>query len=144
MNMKKERKDYSETSGGINAFLGKGTEFDGKLIFDGVVRLDGKFKGEIISNDTLVVGESAVINAEIKVDTIIISGKISGNILANNRVEIHAPGKLFGNVKTPVFVIEEGVIFEGNCSMEKKLAKEIKPELKPEIKPEVKTGLKTV
>ena len=70
MNVKKDRKEYSTTSGEINAFLGKGTEFEGKLIFDGVVRLDGKFKGEIISNDTLVVGESAILNAEIKVDTI--------------------------------------------------------------------------
>jgi cytoskeletal protein CcmA (bactofilin family) len=142
MNVKKDRKDYSTNSGGINAFLGKGTEFDGKLIFDGVVRLDGKFKGEIISNDTLVVGESAVLNAEIKVDTIIISGKISGNIFAKNRVEIHAPGKLYGNVQTPVFVIEEGVIFEGSCSMERKHSKELRPELKPGLKPELKPGLR--
>ncbi|MFC1855135.1 polymer-forming cytoskeletal protein [Thermodesulfobacteriota bacterium] len=124
MSVKRERKEYTASSGGINAFLGKGTEFDGKLVFDGVVRLDGKFKGEIISKDTLVVGESASVNAEIKVDTIIISGKISGNIYAKNRVEVHAPGRLYGNIVTPVLVLEEGVIFEGNCSMESKVSKE--------------------
>lgn len=122
MNGKKEKKDYTQNAGGINAFLGKGTEFDGKLIFDGVVRLDGKFRGEIVSKDTLVVGESATVNAEIKVNTIIISGTIKGNIYAKNRVEVHAPGKLYGNIHTPVLVLEEGVIFEGSCSMEKKAA----------------------
>jgi cytoskeletal protein CcmA (bactofilin family) len=121
MNVKKE---YSSGTGGINAFLGKGTEFEGKLVFDGVVRLDGTFCGEINSNDTLVVGESAVIKAEIKVDTIIISGKISGNIFAKNRVEVHAPAKIHGNIQTPVLILEEGVIFEGNCSMEKREKRE--------------------
>jgi cytoskeletal protein CcmA (bactofilin family) len=134
MNVKKERKEFSTSSGsGINAFLGKGTEFEGKLVFDGVVRLDGKFKGEIISNDTLVVGESASVNAEIKVDSIIISGKISGNIYSKNRVEIHAPAKVYGNIQTPVLVLEEGVVFEGNCSMESKKTeqKPVMSELKP-------------
>ncbi len=119
MSVKKERKEYSPATGGINAFLGKGTEFEGKLIFDGVVRLDGKFKGEIISKDTLVVGESAVIEAEVKVDNIVVSGTIHGNIIAKNRIEVHAPGKIFGNVHAPVFVLEEGVVFEGSCSMGK-------------------------
>ncbi len=130
MNVKKERKEYSSSAGGINAFLGKGTEFEGKLIFDGVVRLDGKFRGEIVSNDTLVIGESAIVEAEIKVDTIIVSGTIKGNITAKNRVEVHAPGRLIGNVNTPVFVIEEGVIFEGNCTMGGTHKKGLKHELK--------------
>jgi len=134
MNVKKDRKEYSQNAGGINAFLGKGTEFDGKLVFDGIVRLDGKFKGEIISKDTLVIGESATVQAEIQVDTIIISGKIKGNIHAKNRVEVHAPGRVYGNINTPVLVLEEGVIFEGSCSMEKKVASDQKSHLS-EIKP---------
>ena len=101
----------------INAFLGKDTEFEGKLTFTGAVRIDGRFKGEIFTQGTLIVGESAMIESEIHVSHIIVSGEIRGNIRADNRIEIHAPGKVFGNIQAPVVVIEEGVIFEGNCSM---------------------------
>ncbi|MFC1891030.1 polymer-forming cytoskeletal protein [Thermodesulfobacteriota bacterium] len=101
----------------INAFLGKDTEFEGKLTFNGAVRIDGRFRGEIFTQGTLIVGESAMIESEIHVSHIIVSGEIRGNIRADNRIEIHAPGKVFGNIQAPVVVIEEGVIFEGNCSM---------------------------
>jgi len=101
----------------INAFLGKDTEFEGKLTFNGAVRIDGRFRGEIFTQGTLIVGESATIESEIHVSHIIVSGEIRGNIRADNRIEIHAPGKVFGNIQAPVVVIEEGVIFEGNCSM---------------------------
>ncbi len=103
----------------INAFLGKDTEFEGKLSFKGTVRIDGHFKGEIFTDGTLIVGESALIESEIQVSHIIISGEIKGNISADNRIEIHAPGKVFGNIQSPAVIIEEGVIFEGNCRMQK-------------------------
>ena len=103
----------------INAFLGKDTEFEGKLSFKGAVRIDGHFTGEIFTEGTLIVGESAVIKSDIHVSHIIISGEIRGNIFADNRIEIHAPGKVFGNIQAPAVVIEEGVIFEGNCRMQK-------------------------
>lgn len=103
----------------INAFLGKDTEFEGKLSFKGAVRIDGHFKGEIYTEGTLIVGESAIINSDIHVSHIIISGEITGNIMADNRIEIHAPGKVFGNIQAPAVIIEEGVIFEGNCRMQK-------------------------
>lgn len=102
----------------INAFLGKDTEFEGKLSFKGAVRIDGHLKGEIFTEGTLIVGESAVIQSDIHVSHIIISGEITGNIMADSRIEIHAPGKVFGNIQSPVIVIEEGVIFEGNCRMQ--------------------------
>ena len=103
----------------INAFLGNDTEFEGKLSFKGTVRIDGNFKGEIYTEGTLIVGESAVITSDIHVSHIIISGEIKGNIIAESRIEIHAPGKVFGNIKAPTIVIEEGVVFEGNCQMQK-------------------------
>jgi cytoskeletal protein CcmA (bactofilin family) len=102
----------------INAFLGKDTEFEGKLSFGGAVRVDGRFKGEIISDGTLIVGEAAVMEAEVRVSQVIISGEIRGNILAGKRVEIHAPGKVFGNICAPTVVMDEGVVFEGSCSMQ--------------------------
>ena len=103
----------------INAFLGKDTEFEGKLSFKGSVRVDGHFTGEIFTEGTLIVGQSAVIKSDIHVSHIIISGEIRGNIIADERIEIHAPGKVIGNIQAPAVVIEEGVIFEGNCRMQK-------------------------
>lgn len=101
----------------INAFLGKDTEFEGKFSFTGMVRVDGKLSGEIFSNGTLVVGESAVVKAQIHVGDLIINGEVQGDIFAEDRIEINATGRLFGNIETPRLIIEEGVIFEGNCKM---------------------------
>jgi cytoskeletal protein CcmA (bactofilin family) len=101
----------------INAFLGKDTEFEGKLSFTGAVRMDCRFKGEILSGGTLIVGESAVIESDVRVSHVVISGEVRGNIEAD-RVEIRAPGKVIGNIRSPVLVIEEGVIFDGSCQMQ--------------------------
>lgn len=101
----------------INAFLGKDTEFEGKLSFNGAVRIDGRLKGEIFTEGTLIVGESAVIASNINVSHIIVSGEIRGNIEASDRIEVHAPGKVFGNIQAPTVIIDEGVVFEGNCRM---------------------------
>jgi cytoskeletal protein CcmA (bactofilin family) len=106
-----------KTKDEINAFLGKDTEFEGKISFTGMVRIDGRFSGEIFSSGTLVIGESAVITAKIHVGDMIISGEVHGDIVAENKIEINVPGKLFGNIQTQKLVVEEGVIFEGNCKM---------------------------
>ena len=111
------KKEPTAASGEIKAFLGEGTDFKGILTFEGTVRVDGKLEGEIYTKDTLIVGESAVVGAELNVHTIVISGVVRGNINATGKIEVHRPGKLFGNVKTPSLYIEEGVIFEGNCAM---------------------------
>ncbi len=111
------RKEAAAPRGEIKAFLGEGTDFKGVLTFEGTVRIDGKMEGEIHTKDMLIVGESAVVSAEINVNTIAISGVVRGNINASGKIEIHRPGKLFGNVKTPSLFVEEGVIFEGSCSM---------------------------
>lgn len=102
----------------INAFLGKDTEFQGKLSFTGAVRIDGRFKGEIFTEGTLILGEAAVVESDIEASHIIISGEVHGNILAKSRIEIHAPGRVFGNIQAPVVTIDEGVVFEGNCQMQ--------------------------
>ena len=111
------KKEPTVSRGEIKAFLGEGTDFKGILTFEGTVRIDGKLEGEVYTKDTLIVGESAVVGAEINVHTIVISGVVRGNINATGKIEVHRPGKLFGNVKTPSLYIEEGVIFEGNCAM---------------------------
>jgi cytoskeletal protein CcmA (bactofilin family) len=111
----KEKTDGAD--GEVQAYLGKGSRVSGKLNFEGTVRVDGQVEGEISAQDTLVVGERAVITAQINGTTVIIRGKVTGDIHARKRVEIRAPGRLFGNIVTPSLVIHDGVIFEGHCSM---------------------------
>ena len=98
-----------EAVGEINTLLGRGSEFEGKLTFEGTVRIDGKLAGEIFSDDVLVVGEGAEVKAEIDIGEIII---------ARRCVEIHAPGRVRGDITTPVLQIDKGVIFEGRSCME--------------------------
>jgi len=105
------------TSAEVNALLGRGSEFEGKLTFEGTVRIDGKFTGEVFSEDTLIIGEGARVKAEISVSTVIIYGDVIGNIHATNSVELHAPARLKGNISAPALVVEQGVIFDGNCQM---------------------------
>jgi cytoskeletal protein CcmA (bactofilin family) len=97
----------------IAAFLGKGTECEGRLSFQETARIDGHLKGEISSQGTLIVGEEAMIEATIHTSTIVISGEIRGDITASKRVEIHAPAKVFGNIQTPAVMVDEGAFLEG-------------------------------
>ncbi len=106
-----------EDASGTSAFLGKGSRVTGKLTFEGPVRIEGQIEGEIAAQDTLTIGESAVVNATITGNSIVIHGRVTGDVTARKRLEIRAPGKLFGNISTPSLVIHEGVVFEGQCSM---------------------------
>jgi len=101
----------------VHAHLGKGSRVEGRLTFEGSVRIDGTVDGEIGAQDAVIIGDGAVINAQIQAETIIIKGKVTGDILARKRVELRAPGRLTGNIVTPSLVIHEGVVFEGHCSM---------------------------
>jgi cytoskeletal protein CcmA (bactofilin family) len=105
-------------SGEINTLLGRGSTFEGKLTFEGTVRIDGRFKGEIFTDDVLVIGEGAEVIAEIDVATVIIEGNVQGNIRARQAVEVHAPGRVRGNIVTPSLFVDRGVMFEGSCQME--------------------------
>lgn len=121
----------------INTILGKETSFKGVLTYEGTVKIDGNVEGEIIAKDTLIIGEDAEINAEIKVGRLISRGKIKGNITVKERAEFLAPAVLHGNIQTPVIVIEDGVIFEGKCDMgstEKKPDLKITPLLQDTVK----------
>lgn len=106
----------------IHTIIGKESAFEGKLIFDGVVRIDGSFKGNIQSKGKLLVGETAKIEAEIETGTLILSGDIKGNIVASDRIEIKSRGRFTGNITSPVLVIEEGAAFNGASTMDKNKA----------------------
>ena len=102
----------------LEAFLGKNTSFEGKMVFECMARLDGKFEGEIFSRDILTVGENAVINAEINIDTLVVDGKVNGNISAGSKIEINSTGRVYGNITAPALVIKEGGLFDGTCKMD--------------------------
>jgi cytoskeletal protein CcmA (bactofilin family) len=102
----------------VTTLLGKGSEFEGKLSFEGTVRVDGKLTGEIFTDDVLIVGEGAEVNAEVTVGAIVIQGTVRGNIIAKRSVEIHNPGRVKGNISTPSLFIERGVMFDGQCQMD--------------------------
>jgi cytoskeletal protein CcmA (bactofilin family) len=74
--------------------------------------------GEIFTEDVLIVGEGAEVNAEVTVGAIVIQGIVRGNITAKRSVEIHSPGKVKGNINTPSLLIEKGVFFDGHCQMD--------------------------
>ena len=101
----------------VRAFLGKGAEFTGKLMFNGSVRIDGDFKGSIIGNGMLVIGEGAEIEADIRVDAIMISGEVHGQIDVKKQILIYSTGKVLGDLNTPLFAVEEGAFFDGTCHM---------------------------
>ena len=106
----------------LSAFIDEASEIDGKYTFSGTVMLNGKFKGEIASNDTLIIGEKAVVKASIRAGVILISGEVVGNVLGTERVELRGTARVFGDVEAPVVVVEEGVLFEGQCRMTKRPA----------------------
>jgi cytoskeletal protein CcmA (bactofilin family) len=116
--LKRENRDHREIpSDEIIAFLGKGTEFKGVITYQGTVRIDGRVEGEIITEGTLIVGESAAIQAEVVAGTVVSSGKITGNVNAREKVQLLSPAVLDGSIKAPLLVIEEGVRFNGQCQM---------------------------
>ncbi len=114
----------------ISAYLGRQTLFEGKMTFEGIFRLDGKFEGEIFESGTLIVGETASVKGRIELNSIIINGLVEGEVHAKSRVEIHSTGKLYGTLSTPVLTISEGGVFEGHCKMDGSLErKEGHPDL---------------
>lgn len=117
----RERWKKEERAGkSVEAFLGEDVQFDGVLNFQGVMRVDGKMKGEIHSKDTLIVGEKAVLNVNVDVGRLVIYGKILGNVTTTGKIELYSKGRLYGNVKTPLLFVEEGAVFKGNCDMDER------------------------
>ncbi len=106
------------------AYLDKGCKISGKLFFEGPVKIDGQVDGQIDANDTIFIGESAVVTAQIKAGSVTIAGKISGDIVASKRIEIRPAAKVFGNLTAPVLVVHEGAVFEGHCAMQAEGARE--------------------
>ncbi|MBX7098070.1 MAG: polymer-forming cytoskeletal protein [Myxococcaceae bacterium] len=115
---RREESTVSTRAGDVHTLLGKGSEFEGKLSFEGQVRIDGKYSGQIATKDVLVIGEGAKVMAEIQAGTVIIHGTVEGNIKATGLVELHPPARVKGSIETPALSMDKGVIFEGTSKME--------------------------
>ncbi len=103
--------------------MGEDTVFNGSLTFEGTVRIDGKFEGQVNTDDTLIIGETGHIMAEISAGTVICMGRVEGTIRASKKVEIHSNSRVVGNVKSPALYIELGGILDGSCDMTGKESK---------------------
>ena len=106
------------------AYLDQGSKVNGKLSFEGPARIDGHIDGEINAKDSIMIGESAVVTAQIKASSIIVAGKVSGDITASQRIEIRPSAKVMGNLTAPILVVHEGAVFEGHCAMQPEGARE--------------------
>ncbi len=119
----------------ITTILGPGSAFEGKLTFEGAVRIDGDFKGEIRTEGTLIVGETANVRAQIVGAHVVVHGTVHGDIEAREGVEIRSPAQIHGNVTTPSLEIEKGARFDGTCRMEgdpPRTSDSIEPPAEPE------------
>ncbi len=127
----KEKKSYK-----ISGLLGSGSHFEGQINFEGTLRIDGSVCGQITCKNSspsmVIITEMAKVEADIIADVVVISGKVSGNIKAVEKLEIHAPGRLEGLVYTSEFSIEDGALFQGECIMIRHLSLEDKQYLKME------------
>ncbi|OHE79326.1 MAG: hypothetical protein A2107_05765 [Verrucomicrobia bacterium GWF2_62_7] len=103
----------------LNSYLGEGSEFKGSLTFQGAMRIDGVFEGELITTGQIAVGEKARVKADIVGTTITVAGQIEGNITAKERVDLKPTARVVGDIKSPVLSIGEGVILEGKCIIDR-------------------------
>jgi cytoskeletal protein CcmA (bactofilin family) len=113
MKEKERKREYDEQK--ITGFFDKDTEFKGDLTFKGSFRIDGYFKGTIVSDSMLVIGEQGKVEAEVRAGYVVINGEIKGTIRAEDKVEVHSRGRVFGAIITPKLVVEEGAYLEANC-----------------------------
>ena len=106
-----------EKTGELNTILGKGTQFEGKSTFPHSLRIDGKYKGDITTTETLVIGKDGEVVGNVNAKTVIIGGKLNGTVITEGKIILETKAEFCGEMKTNKLVIDEGAIFEGNCCM---------------------------
>lgn len=114
----------------VSGFIDKDTEIIGDIRFNDSFRIDGKFKGKILSGSMLIIGENSEVEADMEVNSISINGKVKGTIFAKDKVEIFSQGRVTGKIVAPRLIIEEGAFFQGSCQMRLKALEKRYPETK--------------
>jgi cytoskeletal protein CcmA (bactofilin family) len=108
------------------SYLGQGSKASGKLNFEGPARIDGQIDGEIIAKNSIMIGESAVVTGPIKAASVIVAGKVSGDITASQRIELRFSAKVLGNLSSNVLIVHDGAAFEGHCAMQSEGARAVR------------------
>lgn len=111
----------SESIGKVNGFIDRDTEMTGDIKFSDSFRIDGTFKGKIISGNTLIIGEGGNVEADVDVANISVNGVVKGTLKASERIEIYSLGRVSGEIITPKLIVEDGAFFQGSCQMELKV-----------------------
>lgn len=99
----------------VNSLIGEGAQFRGEFKVDGLLRIDGLFEGEIETKGTVLVGQKGVVHTDIRAHTIVVGGEVHGNIYAEKLVNLLSTAHIYGNIVTPKLQLDEGVVFEGSC-----------------------------
>ena len=116
--LSKDKKRPAAEPGTISTLLGRDVQIEGTLNFKETIRVDGHIKGKLMSSQgTVIIGENAVIEADVQVGVAIIRGKVHGRVEAGQRIEIFAPAQVTGDISAPTVTIDSGVVFNGNCQM---------------------------
>ncbi len=103
----------------VNSIIGEGSEFKGEFLINGLLRIDGRFKGTLETDGKVLIGQSGEATTDIKARVVVIGGTVRGNIFASERVIMLSTGRMYGNIITPSLVMEDGVVFDGNCIINK-------------------------
>ncbi len=111
------KKNIKKNDTEIKAYISEETLFNGSLSFGGTVRIDGKLEGQVQTDDTLIIGETGHLIAEISAGTVVCMGRVEGTITASKKVEIYSTGRVVGNIKSPALCIELGGVLDGSCDM---------------------------
>jgi cytoskeletal protein CcmA (bactofilin family) len=106
-----------KSSDQVSGFLDKGTNITGELEFAGTLRIDGNFHGSISTDDLLIIGEHAMVHADIRAGEIEIHGQVLGTIEAKRRVEISVTGRVRGDIQTPALTVTPGALLDGRIRM---------------------------
>jgi len=110
-------RDDERTVDAVNTIIGEGTNVKGDVTVEGSIQVDGEFEGAIDATDTLVVGETGKVDGDANVANAVIGGRMYGNVIASGKIELKRGSQLLGDIKTRGLVIEDGVVFQGNCQM---------------------------
>lgn len=110
-------RDDERTVDAVNTIIGEGTSMKGDVTVEGSMQVDGEFEGAIDATDTLVVGETGKVDGDANVANAVIGGRMYGNVFASGKIELKRGSQLLGDIKTRGLVIEDGVVFQGNCQM---------------------------
>ncbi len=110
-------RDDERTVDGVNTIIGEGTTLKGDVKVEGSIQVDGEFEGTVVATDTLVIGETGKVDGDADVANAIVGGRMYGNVFASGKIELQRGSQLLGDIKTRGLVIEDGVVFQGNCHM---------------------------